>query len=363
MKSYVIAAAAVAALCISGSAFGQTQTISTVPGFGTGATQWTSYQGGTGSPIVDESVLYHSVNYAGDWLPINNTANQANAGYFNTPVNLTQPFTASFNVYGTGPGGSGVFGSPQTTPPNSGITLTLAAAKGLVGSSGAGLGWGTNNGGGGIPNSVAMEVTDSQNIVGGESGGTFGLATAGPTGALAGNYHSFGGSDAAPVAAYPLEYDYGVLYTFTYDGVGTLTESAYGYANVTDDPNDDMETITQSYAVNIASVDGSTMGYLAITGGDGSVGSGLTNTKTLMSPLTFTTTAAVPEPTSLGLLMALAFPIFRKGTPDTLLLSITKMGKPDVIFSITVSCQFPRMAFSTLFQSLPNFLPLPNGKS
>ena len=54
-------------------------------------------------------------------------------------------------------------------------------------------------------------------------------------------------------------------------------------------------------------------------------------------------------------------PLFSKFTPDPLLLSTTKTGNPEVAFSITVTSQLPRTAFTAPFQELPKFLPLPKG--
>src|SRR5271165_223926 len=75
--------------------------------------------------------------------------------------------------------------------------------------------------------------------------------------------------------------------------------------------------------------------------------------------------ATLGSPTWLGRFKLL--PFHAKFTPDPLklplLLATTKSGNPDVAFSIKFTCQLPRMAFAPPPQSLPNRLPLPNGKS
>ena len=58
-----------------------------------------------------------------------------------------------------------------------------------------------------------------------------------------------------------------------------------------------------------------------------------------------------------------AVPILYRFAPEVGAVSMTKMGKPEVTFWITVSYQFPSSAFVALFQLLPYFLPRPNGKS
>src|SRR5207248_3956627 len=57
------------------------------------------------------------------------------------------------------------------------------------------------------------------------------------------------------------------------------------------------------------------------------------------------------------------FPLLVKFTPDALLLAMRNTGKPDVIFSITLTCQFPAIALATPFQLPPKRLPLPKGRS
>src|SRR5208337_3312704 len=68
-------------------------------------------------------------------------------------------------------------------------------------------------------------------------------------------------------------------------------------------------------------------------------------------------------PTSLARPAGDPVPTLIKLAPESGLLSIMNTGKPEVIFSMSVTCQFPRTALVALFQSLPNFLPLPKGKS
>src|SRR5712692_3514922 len=55
--------------------------------------------------------------------------------------------------------------------------------------------------------------------------------------------------------------------------------------------------------------------------------------------------------------------LFRKLTPLGLEVSTTKTGKPDVIFSMRVTCQFPKALFMALLQLEPKCLPLPKGRS
>src|SRR5260370_5729482 len=69
------------------------------------------------------------------------------------------------------------------------------------------------------------------------------------------------------------------------------------------------------------------------------------------------------SPTSSGR-VRLAPLLLRKETPvGKALLSTMKTGKPEVIFSITVTCQFPRTVLAGPFQPEPKCLPLPKGKS
>src|SRR6266567_733075 len=56
-------------------------------------------------------------------------------------------------------------------------------------------------------------------------------------------------------------------------------------------------------------------------------------------------------------------PFHWKLTPEALALLITNNGKPDVTRSMTSTSQFPRSALTAPFQSAPNCLPFPNGKS
>src|ERR1700733_12452941 len=64
----------------------------------------------------------------------------------------------------------------------------------------------------------------------------------------------------------------------------------------------------------------------------------------------------------LGRIKALPF-AFTKPTPEVLLLSMSKMGNPDVACSITVASQPPIMALPTAFKLAPQRRPLPHGKS
>src|SRR5712691_5433178 len=57
------------------------------------------------------------------------------------------------------------------------------------------------------------------------------------------------------------------------------------------------------------------------------------------------------------------FPFQLKVTPEALLLSTTKSGKPEIARSIKSTSQFPRIVLTGPLQSLPNRLPLPNGSA
>ena len=58
----------------------------------------------------------------------------------------------------------------------------------------------------------------------------------------------------------------------------------------------------------------------------------------------------------LGRINALPF-AFRRLAPEVLLLSMSKIGKPDVACSITVASQPPRIALAAAFQLLPHLRP------
>src|SRR5580704_16584107 len=77
---------------------------------------------------------------------------------------------------------------------------------------------------------------------------------------------------------------------------------------------------------------------------------------------------ALTGPATLGLptmsgRVRLAPLLFRKPAPEALLLSTMKTGKPEVILSMRVTCQLPRMLLTGPFHCEPHCLPLPKGKS
>src|SRR5580658_8372831 len=69
--------------------------------------------------------------------------------------------------------------------------------------------------------------------------------------------------------------------------------------------------------------------------------------------------------TMLGRIRLSSLP-FKKPAPPTplvLLLSMIKTGKPEVIFSMTVTCQPPKRVFIGPLQDEPKRFPVPNGRS
>jgi hypothetical protein len=207
---------------------------------------------------------------------LNGGASDANSAFYETPVSLTAPFTASFVMQATNPTGGG---SGFSSYGADGYTFTIASLSdgtGLYGGRGSGLGWGNNDSNGRtppnyIPNSVATEYTV---YPGNAESFETGVVSAGAGGASAGNYTPTGLLFSDPT-----------LVTITYDGT-YLNETLFD------------ESTSASYtlppvAENLSSIVGTT-GYIGFTGGSGGDSSTVQ-----ISSLSF---GAVPEPTSMTLL-------------------------------------------------------------
>lgn len=173
--------------------------------------------------------------------------NEARSAFFNTPVPITGGFNASFVYQAT----SGSGGADGITVMFQNDSRGLAALGGY----GGGLGYGSQNGGTPITNSVALLL----NIYSGAPGGV------GATAGLNGSWLNY-----APTGNVNVASGDPILVNLSYDGSNTLTvqlsDSAAG------------ATFSQSYPVgSLAMQVGSSTAYIGFSGADG----GVTSTQTI----------------------------------------------------------------------------------